>query len=926
MTLSSHHRSSESSFRHSPHASAFPSIGPFESTFAAVPASRSVSGAPYSVSLAPMATVLTQQRPALRRNSPLSVFRNSQGFAANPPMLQNIAVEDQDDSDDSSGDDAPQPVKFSALTNALLASQTPNAQPDTLPPSSISARNHVPQAKVDDSTHRPARSRSGTPSNLRLVKASSPAGNTSSRMVQSPRVVRVSSKSFNQPDSPAHTPGTSSNYNYITPAPVARSRVVSSESYLGSSGTSASNPESNHGPHDIDQSLDGTTDDRDDGPGPTTYFDPTSAVTTFGSRARTTADQQMPSSQLRIRRARIGAGSLLSGAPIRRGFKPRDSTHQDTQIDLGVEPARSHALDEPSSRHDSPISEHLAKEADLGAIDHGHSPESPEEPEFPSVRPLSPGEGEQPPSNDPPAHDSTYSDTARQELIDKYKFFRSRSLTQRSHVLAKTSMPPLKTTTQTVNEDESEVMPPPAFKRNNIQPLQALSRPENPIVPEYVKTPIRTSQQATPRRVLAPLSENTPRRQAPQPPPKMSILDAATKSSGAPAAKPKKKRQHVVFKGQTYTQLRRIGHGGSAQVYCVMAENGSMYALKKVKLESINDATLAGFLGEVKLLMKFNDSDRVVRLIGHELDNNKQQLSLLMELGDHDFARFLHASQTKRDGKLDTVMVRYYWKEMLECVQAAHDLDVVHSDLKPANFLSKEGRLKLIDFGIANAIDVEHTVNVHRDGMVGTTNYMSPESLTNANEAQPDASPSQRTKTQDMKLGKPSDVWSLGCVLYQMTYGTPPFAHISNPIQRCMAIPNPKVAISYPEHGLGGTRVPTSLSDTLKACLRRNPADRPTVDDLLAPDDAFLYPDVAAAASTAAAQHNPPDRPADAHALLPDGSVGMSEELLARILENVVERARKGNMQSLAEVRQFSAVCLQRIRDLAAPASGSATA
>lgn len=55
---------------------------------------------------------------------------------------------------------------------------------------------------------------------------------------------------------------------------------------------------------------------------------------------------------------------------------------------------------------------------------------------------------------------------------------------------------------------------------------------------------------------------------------------------------------------------------------------------------------------------------------------------------------------------------------MLEAVQAVHEQKVVHSDLKPANFVLVKGRLKIIDFGIAKAI-ANDTVNIQRDVQVG---------------------------------------------------------------------------------------------------------------------------------------------------------------------------------------------------------------
>ena len=78
-----------------------------------------------------------------------------------------------------------------------------------------------------------------------------------------------------------------------------------------------------------------------------------------------------------------------------------------------------------------------------------------------------------------------------------------------------------------------------------------------------------------------------------------------------------------------------------------------------------------------------------------------------------DFESILESRVDADDAGLDLSFTRYYWKEMLECVAAIHRYDVVHSDLKPANFLLVHGSLKLIDFGIANVIQ-DDTVNVHR--------------------------------------------------------------------------------------------------------------------------------------------------------------------------------------------------------------------
>jgi serine/threonine-protein kinase TTK/MPS1 len=267
-----------------------------------------------------------------------------------------------------------------------------------------------------------------------------------------------------------------------------------------------------------------------------------------------------------------------------------------------------------------------------------------------------------------------------------------------------------------------------------------------------------------------------------------------------------------------------------------------------------------------------------------------------MEIGESDLARIIRMKLDPTDssvpGQLDLSFTRFYWKEMLECVGAVHAHDIVHSDLKPANFLLVSGRLKLIDFGIANAIETDHTVNVHRDSHIGTPNYMSPESLEDsAGGAQGQLSNGHGSK--DMALGKPSDVWSLGCILYQMVYGRPPFAHIANQMARVLAIVNRQYEIQFPDLGVGDVRVPPGLKATLKRCLNRDPKRRPTVAQLLDERDVFLYPDGG-------------------------DDLRIPQELLGQIIQRVADRFRDPNKAAPTddEIRQYPASFYEKIRQL----------
>ncbi|KAJ6783920.1 hypothetical protein PWT90_03787 [Aphanocladium album] len=370
------------------------------------------------------------------------------------------------------------------------------------------------------------------------------------------------------------------------------------------------------------------------------------------------------------------------------------------------------------------------------------------------------------------------------------------------------------------------------------------------------------------RKPLTAIARNTtPHRVAPAPPPKMSVLEAATSTAGAAVTTQTKQRRNILkVNNKVYTRLECLGRGGSGKVYRVMAENGTLMALKRVSLENADESTINGYLGEIDLLKKLTGVERVVNLFDSEMNQEKQMLSLVMEMGERALDKVLQNHQSAESARLDPVFIRFYWKEMLECVQAVHNHDIVHSDLKPANFVLVQGRLKLIDFGIANAIQTDETVNVHRETQIGTPNYMSPESLMDSNSAR---GPRVPGRPKLMKLGKPSDIWSLGCILYQMVYGVPPFGHIVNQMARCQAIINWDHTIEFPTRATGGFLVPPSLIRTMRRCLIRDQHMRPTCEELLHYSDPFLYP-----------------------AEISEKALPIDEELLGRIIQSVATRCR----------------------------------
>ncbi|CAF1094672.1 unnamed protein product [Adineta ricciae] len=257
--------------------------------------------------------------------------------------------------------------------------------------------------------------------------------------------------------------------------------------------------------------------------------------------------------------------------------------------------------------------------------------------------------------------------------------------------------------------------------------------------------------------------------------------------------------------GRLYRILDTIGQGSEATVYRCEDQNAAQYAVKVFYFSRYSPVDLRqripNFKKEANLLRLLSTRSRhFVHLIDYEYKPEENIGYMIMELGDGSLRKNLSGVP------LDDPIRRSYWRQIVTILKDLHDMRVVHADIKPDNLILVNNVLKVTDLGLAFRV-ASPRQTVRRTGVRGTLDYMAPEVFSH-------------------QTSHKSDVWSAGIILYEMTYGRPPYYAIVDRNQKVMAISS-MVPISFPPVR------DRALFDCMRRSLSANPNLRPSAQQLL---------------------------------------------------------------------------------------------
>ena len=252
-------------------------------------------------------------------------------------------------------------------------------------------------------------------------------------------------------------------------------------------------------------------------------------------------------------------------------------------------------------------------------------------------------------------------------------------------------------------------------------------------------------------------------------------------------------------------EIGRILGKGSFGMVCLVKRkiDGEIYAMKQVKIQKLSDKEKQNTLNEIRILASLSHKN----IIGYKdafFDENSKTLNIVMEYADDGDMLTKIKNNLKNNLLYRENVIWFFLVQILEGLNYLHENKIIHRDLKNANiFLTKDGTVKIGDLNVSKITKKNEMATTQ----TGTPYYVAPEIWMN--------------KPYEYKC----DIWSLGCILYELCRLKPPF--------RGTNIKELRENIKRGNYEPIQNVYSNDLKNIISLMLRQNPNERPTAKELI---------------------------------------------------------------------------------------------
>ena len=259
-----------------------------------------------------------------------------------------------------------------------------------------------------------------------------------------------------------------------------------------------------------------------------------------------------------------------------------------------------------------------------------------------------------------------------------------------------------------------------------------------------------------------------------------------------------------------YEILGLIGKGNFGSISKILRKSDNKILVwKELDYSIMSEKEKQNIVSEVNILKELHHPN-IVQYYDRIIDKQNQKIYIIMEYCEGgDIGKIIKKLKLTKEHFPEELIWKFFI-QVLQALKFCHNYKegkckILHRDIKPSNvFLDGDNNAKLGDFGLSRILSEE---NNFAYSQVGTPYYMSPEQI------------------EDLKYNEKSDIWSLGCFLYEMATFSPPF-NASNQLSLAMKIKNGNV-----------NEIPNiysqELNNVIMCLIRVNPNERPNAEEIL---------------------------------------------------------------------------------------------